>query len=230
MSYTIEARITLKAAVKLLISNEIDIASSLNESQAKNILYELGNMDISSLLRIIDSIPPQEQAESATLPQFGSMQTLIRVPETMVSLGFDCLSYTQLGFYLKGDVNAKQSANSKYGETHGKGACQLGYASCKNNRLCFSSFTDAICSIGDKELQHRITTLLCLRIPIIHTLLYRAKNGKINGYEPMARLELSTQKRRAICVRMILKELANLNDAQLSMRINNIVWELDEGE
>lgn len=225
MSYTIEARITPKAAVKLLISNEIDVASSLSESAAEDILYELNNTDIADFLKIIDTLEPLNQVNSATLPQFGSLETLIRVPEIMVSLGFDCLSYTQLGFYLKGDVNAKQSANAKYGETHGKGACQLGFASCHNNRLCFSSLTGAICSLDDKELQHRITTILCLRIPIIQTLLCRAKQGMVNGYEPMSHLEVSTQRRRAICVRMILKELGHLNDSQLSQRINNIVWE-----
>ena len=230
MGYTINARITPRAAAKLLISNEIDTDASLTVAHAETILYELSTTDVVDLLKIIDTIEPLNQVDSATLPQFGSLETLVKVPETMVSLGFDCLSYTQLGFYLKGDVNAKQSANAKYGETHGKGACQLGYASCHQNRLCFSPFTDAICAINNKELQHQITTLLCLRIPIIQTLLHRAKNGTVNGYEPMSHLELSTQKRRAICVRMILKELGHLNNPQLSLRINNIVWELEEDE
>ena len=225
MGYTIEARITPRAAVKLLISNEIDIDSCITDAQAEAILHELSSTDISDILKIIDSIEPLSQIDSATLPQFGSLETVVKVPEILVSLGFDCLSYTQLGFYLKGDVNARQSANAKYGETHGKGACQLGFASCSNSRLCFSSFTGAICSLNDDELQHRITTLLCFRIPIIQTLLCRAKNGRVNGYEPMSHLEMSTQKRRAICVRMILKELGHLEDSQLSQRINNIVWE-----
>ena len=230
MGYTINARITPRAAVKLLISNEIDTEASLAPEQAAAILHELSVTDVVELLKIIDTIDPLDQVDSLTLPQFGSLETLLKVPEILISLGFDCLSYIQLGFYLKGDVNAKPSANAKYGETHGKGACQLGYARCHQNRVCFSPFTSAICSIDDKDLQHRLTALLCLRIPIIQTLLHRAQNGAVNGYEPMSHLEFSTQKRRAICVRMILKELGHLENPQLSFRINNIVWTSEEDE
>ena len=228
VGYTIDARITPKTAVKLLIANEMDLDAPLTEQQASAILHELSRASVEDLLKVIDIIEPLEQMDSGTLPQFGSLETLLRVPEIIVSLGFDSLSYTQLGFYLKGDIHAKQAANAKYGETHAKGACMLGYASFKQGRLTTSAFTDAICALEDQELRHRITTLLCLRIPMIQTLLCRAKDGQVNGYEPMASLKPSTQKRRSSCIRMILKELEHLKNDQLSLRIKNILWERNE--
>ena len=104
----------------------------------------------------------------------------------------------------------------------------LGYASFKQGRLTTSAFTNAICALEDQELRHRITTLLCLRIPMIQTILCRAKDGQVNGYEPMASLKPSTQKRRSSCIRMILKELEHLKSDQLSLRIKNILWERNE--
>ena len=226
---TINASITPAAAVRLLIMNEIAIDGFWQTKQAEKVFSELGNTSISELLRIVDFIQPQEQVDSATLPQFGSLETVIRVPEIMIDTGIDGLSYTQLGFYLKGDVNAKQSANAKYGETHGKGACQLGFAGCQKSKIHFGSLTNAFHEIQDMDEKLRLSKLLCFRIPIVQTLLNRARSGKVNGYEPMSHLEKSTQIRRAICVKMILRELNTLQDSELSKRIANVYWDVDEG-
>lgn len=228
LDYTINANISPTAAVRLLMMNEIAIDGYWQTKQAESVLDELGNTSIAAILRIIDYIEPQAQVDSATLPQFGSLETLVRVPEIMISTGMDGLSYTQLGFYLKGDVNAKQAANAKYGETHGKGACQLGIAGCQKSRIHFGSLTNAFHAIADGSQKLRLAKLLCFRIPIIQTLLNMARTGRINGYAPMSYLERSTQTRRAICVKMILRELHTLEDPELSRRINNIYWNIDE--
>lgn len=228
MDYTISASITPSAAVRLLVLNEIAVDGYWQTKQAENLLTAFGNTSISEFLRIIDFIDPQSQVDSATLPQFGSLETLIRVPEIMISTGLDGLSYTQLGFYLKGDVNAKQAANAKYGETHGKGACQLGFAGCQRSRIHFGSLTNAFHDIQDEAEKLRLAKLLCFRIPIIQTLLNKARSGKTNGFEPMSHLEKSTQIRRAICVKMVLRELLTLQDSELSMRIENIYWDIEK--
>ena len=225
---TINANIAPTAAIRLLIMNEIGIDGYWQAKQAENLLDELEKTKISEFLRIIDFIEPLDNVDSVTLPQFGSLETLVRVPEIMISTGMDGLSYTQLGFYLKGDVNAKQSANAKYGETHGKGACQLGFAGCQKNKIHFGSLTNAFHAISDNERKIKLAKLLCFRIPIIQTLLNKARDGAVNGFDPMSHLEKSTQVRRAICVKKILRELHTLQDPELSRRIDTIYWDLEK--
>ena len=226
MSCLINAKISSKAAVRLLVMNEIDISYYWQTKQAEALLEELYYTDVSELLRIIDFIDPQTSFDSSTIPQFGSLKTLIRIPETMISKGIDGLSYTQLGFFLKEDIKAKPSANAKYGETHGKGACQLGLAECKKGKIHFGALTNAFNSIHDQNRQLRIAKLLCFRIPVVQTLLNRARDEKVNGFNLISFLEESTQQRRAICIKMILKELKTLENADLSKRIDNIYWNI----
>ena len=228
LDYTFNASITPAAAVRLMVMNQIAVDGHWQARQAENLLIEYSNTSIAEFLRIIDFIEPKAQVDSATLPQFGSLEMLIRVPEIMISTGLDGLTHTQLGFYLKGDVNAKQAANAKYGETHGKGACQLGFAVCQNCRIYFGALTGAFHDISNDEEKLKLVKLLCFRIPIVQTLLNRACDGMVNGYEPMAHLETSTQIRRGICVRMIFRELLTLQDVELSRRINNIYWSIEK--
>ena len=197
--------------------------------QAESLLEEVLHLPIDEVIKIIDSLEPQDQIASSTLPQFGSLATLMRVPDVLITTGIDGLSYPQLGFYLKGDIHAKQSANAKYGETHGKGAWQLGFVDCQNCKIHFGALTNAFHDIGSADRKLHLARVLCLRIPIIQTLLIEAKNGKTNGYLPMSHLEKSTRARRAICVRMILRELGLLENELLSQRIDNIYWDLEEG-
>jgi hypothetical protein len=190
---TISANITPTAAVRLLIMNEIAIDGFWQTKQAENLLNELDNTTVTSLLRIIDFIEPQNQVDSVTLPQFGSLETLVRVPEIMISTGMDGLSYTQLGFYLKGDVNAKQSANAKYGETHGKGACQLGFAGCQKSKIHFGSLTNAFHEIPDHDRKLRLAKLIYIEYnsrQIVAEYLYSArKQERSNHYEPPQRYD-----------------------------------------
>ena len=230
MGYTINAHVTPSAAVRLLIMNDLSLNGYWNMKQAETILDQLYETEIVELLKIVDFIEPTQEINSSTLPQFGSLETLIRVPEVLVSTGIDGLSYTQLGFYLKGDIRAKQGSNQKYGETHGKGACQLGITYCDNNKVRFGALTNAFHGIEDKRKQYRIAQLLCFRIPVIQTLLNLSKKQRINGFSIMSHLSTSTQIRRSICVKMILRELVNLEDNMLTNRINNIYWDIEEGD
>ena len=228
MSYTITANITPSAAIRLLISNEMDISGYWESDQAEMLLEKLYRTNVSELLKVIDCIEPLDRIESGTLPQFGSLDTLIRVPEVLISTGIDGISYPQLGFYLKKDHTASYDTNYKYGETHGKGACQLGVTVCEDSKVHFGALTNAFYGIGDKETQHLLLQKLCFRMPIIQTLLNRAKDSRINGYAPMGVDSKLTKKRRGICVKMVLKELHALGDETLDQRINNIYWDLGE--
>ena len=228
LEYTINAKITSKSAVRLLITNEIAIDGYWQTKQAENLLNELGNTKVSELLQIIDSVEAQIQVDSLSLPQFGSLETLIRVPEIMIATGIDGLSYSQLGFYLKCDIAAKQQAIAKYGETHGKGACQLGIAQCQSSKIYFGALTNAFHDISNENEKLRLAKFLCFRIPIVQTLLNLARNNKVNGFSPMSHLKESTQIRRAICAKMIFRELLTLQDPELTKRINNIYWEIKQ--
>lgn len=228
LDYAINAAITTEAAVRLLIMNEIALDGYWSSKQAENLLNAILSASITELLRIIDFIGPQRRIDSSTLPQFGTLETVIRVPDVLVSTGLDGLSYAQLGFYLKGDISAKQLANAKYGETHGKGACQLGLTESKKNKIHFGALTSAFYSIADINTKLVIVRKLCFRIPIIQALLNSARYGKVNGYSLMTHLEKSTQIRRAICAKMILRELETFQDPELSRRIRNVSWDLEK--
>ena len=227
LHYTINANITSISAMYLFIMNEISIDGYWQTKQAESLINELRNTTVPDLLRIVDFIKPKSQINAKHLPQFGTLETLIRIPEIMISTGLDGLTYTQLGFYLKGDINAKQNTNAKYGETHGKGAHQLGLVGFQDCKVCFGALTNTFHAIDDKKEQLRLAKLLCFRIPIIQTLLNRARTEKINGFELMSCLERSTKLRRSICIKKILRELQTLQDVELSSRIENIYWDIE---
>lgn len=224
----INASITPKAAVRLLISNELDIRGYWETEQAERLLDELYDTRVDELLRVIDCMEPLMQVDSITLPQFGSIDTLIRVPEVLASTGIDGLSYGQLGFYLKNDSGDTYTTIYKFGENHGKGASLLGVTVCENHKIYFGALTNTFYGIGDKAKQYALMQKLFFRIPLIQTLLHQAKDGRVNGYAPMRVESQKTKKRRGSCARTILKELHTLGNETLDQRINNIYWDLDE--
>lgn len=229
LAFTVQANITPKAAVKLVLTNDIQLNCYWHNTQAMAILTELLDMSIDEFLAIVDCISPWEQIDSATLPQFGSLETVLRVPEILVQKGVDGFTVAQLGFYLKGDINATQGANAKFGENHGKGASFLGLACHEDGKICFSALTGAINHVTSYADRYAIAQRLCFRIPVVQTLLHNARYGKINGFAPMSYLKESTQLRRAQCIKLIFKELRTLSHPELTARINNIYWEINEG-
>ena len=228
MAFTIQANISPKAAVKLILTNDIQLNCYWHNTQALSILNEILAFEIDEILNLVDCVAPWQQVESASLPQFGSIDMVLRVPEMLVQKGVNGFTVAQLGFYLKNDPSATNLANSKFGENHGKGASFLGLACHEEGKICFSALTGALCHM-DRADQCVIAHKLCFRIPIVQTLLHNARTGKINGYEPMSHLKISTQMRRAQCVKLIFKELRKFNHPELTRRIENVHWEISEG-
>jgi len=224
MSFSISTAITPHAAAKLLISNEIDISSALPLESSTKILDELLNLSIEECLSIIDQHPYGNVADAKSIPQFGKIETLRHVPHYFIEKGQTCVDYPQLGFYLKPDIHASLSANTKFGENHGKTVSLLGLAQCVNKRICPSALTNAFCSYSP-EMQINIITKLFFRIPIVQILLSSSFASRTNGYLPMQTLMKSTQQRRSQCLRAILKTMSSYNNGKLTRRINNIVWE-----
>ena len=159
------------------------------------------------------------------IPQFGSIESVCRVPNILIDNGFECMNYAQMGFALKGDINASLEANTKFGENHGKAASILGIASCKNKRIYKSDFSLAFYNLDPLD-QYDLVTRLFFKIPIVQGLLKLSKEGEVNGYSLMDEMTDSTKKRRGQCLRAIFKHLKSFDNDSLNDRINNIVWRI----
>ena len=115
MGYSVTTSITPHAAAKLLLSNEIDITYNIQQDIVEKIFDELLSLTIDECLSIVDSNNYGNIADIKHIPQFGKIETLIRVPQYFVDKGHSSVDYPQLGFYLKPDINASLVANSKFG-------------------------------------------------------------------------------------------------------------------
>lgn len=226
MKYNILAKITPSAAVKLLITNEMDLSYFNLDNQINQIWDSLLEISVDEILSIIDNLQICEVAVAKDIPQFGRLDTIDKVPfyfEDSSSLQAD---YAQLGFYLKKDINATLGANTKFGENHGKGASLLGIVKCKNKKIVPSMLTFSFCELS-KEKRYKVLVLLMFRIPIIQILLKISKKRQIDGFGPMVLLSESTKKRRSQCVRKILSILKTLDSQELNERLENILWVLE---
>ena len=224
MDFSIQTSITPSAAAKLLISGEIDVEGTWNPNAAQKVLDELLLLPIDDILRIIDGNPYGKVAEAKNIPQFGKIETILNVPSYFIDNGNCCADYPQLGFFLKPDVTATLVANTKFGENHGKAASILGIANCVHKRIVPSALTYAFVDF-DNNLKIEIIKRLLFRIPIVQIILSAATSGKVNGYAPMLQLKDSTKHRRGQCLRAIFRILKGYNHADLTARIDNIVWE-----
>lgn len=227
MGYSIPSYVTPHGVVRLLLCNEISLTNENNWSvlQAETVFNTLLSMKISEILSIVDSAKP-DYLNTAMIPQFGSIENLIRVPFILASTGCSQLNYAELGLRLKNDINANLTANIKFGENHGKGAALLGLINCEGRRFLQSSLSLGFCQIGERTVQREVVLRLFFRIPLVQAILSAAKKGTINGYELMSELTQSTKKRRGQCLRAIFSDLNSIADAELSKRIQNITWEI----
>ena len=225
MKYSIKATISSDTAAKLVLSNEIDLSDTWTYDQSKEVLNSLLLFDIAEILDIIEW-QDVSIIGSSEVPQFGSAEALAKVPQVLSSTGIQSLSYAQLGYYLKQDVNAKLEANIKFGENHGKGAALLGIAQCINGKISCSSLSAGFCKLHDAQIQNDVIMRLYFRIPIIQLILQNAKTSKYNGYEPIRFFTEITMKRRGQCLRRIFKHLSEIDNAELNRRLNNIYWEV----
>lgn len=223
MGHWIDAEITSKAAAKLLISGEMSVAGQWGTGMAQKVLIELIRLPIEEILKIVDCNLYGNIVDIKYIPQFGKIDTIMRVPYYFQVLQQSSADYPQMGFYLKQDINANLMANTKFGENYGKAASILGVTSCANKRIMPSVFTEAFCEL-DCETQHEVFRKLIFRVPIIQVILKSATEGPFNGYSPMSQLKESTMKRRGQCIRAMLRELYKYQNEELNMRIENVIW------
>lgn len=224
MGFSIKAAITPKAAARLLISGEIDLTEKWLVDDAQKVFDELLSMSVGEFLQIADSNHYGDIADIKFIPQFGKIETLIKVPSCFVDNGKSSLDYPQLGFYLKNDIDATLAANTKFGENHGKATSILGITSCINKRIIPSALTFAFLAY-DTQQQDQIIKRLFFRIPIVQIILKQAAIGTFNGHLPMEHLKESTMHRRSQCLRAIFKWSREFQNDSLNARIENIVWE-----
>ena len=145
------------------------------------------------------------------------------MPAYFERYGNRCADYAQMGFYLKNDLNATLSANTKFGENHGKVASLLGLVECQEGRICPTVFTSAFCTFSEAD-QLKILSKLFFRIPIIQILLRSAAHEQVNGYSPMCQLMPSTKIRRGSSVKSILTYIRDITAPELMFRLDNIYW------
>ncbi len=223
MKGSITVKTTPKGAARLLLLNDVCLTEAWTFDQASAILDALQQLKISEILCLIDGTPADRYIGSADIPQFGSIEALIQVPELVYHSGQ--LNYPQLGFALKKDMNAKLEANIKFGENHGKGATLLGLTDCVDGKFVSSALTNVFVNSFDYQSKQRIVEKLCFRIPLIQLLLRKAKDEVLNGYSFMGSLSVSTKKRRSQCIRRIFRSFSAYDDEQLTSRLHNIKWE-----
>lgn len=224
MDFSVQASITAKAAAKLIFSGEIDVEGTWTSNSAQKVLDEVLVLSIDEILEIVDCNHYGEIADVRNIPQFGKIDTIIKVPSYFVEYGNCSADYPQLGFFLKQDVNATLTANTKFGENHGKAASILGIVNCVHKRIVPSALTYSFSDL-DHDQKEKIIKRLLFRIPVVQIILSSAKHGMVNGYDSMNQLMESTRHRRSQCLRAIFRILKEYNNADLSVRIDNIVWE-----
>lgn len=224
MGFSVQASITPKAAAKLLFSDEIDVSGAWAPNSAPKVLDEILTIPIDEILKIVDCNHYGKIADVRSIPQFGKVETIINVPSYFVMSGSCSADYPQLGFFLKQDVNATLTANTKFGENHGKAASILGIANCVHQRIVPSTLTYAFVELNHDQKEDIIKKLF-FKIPAVQIILRSAKNGTINGYDPMTQLMESTKHRRSQCLRAVFRILREYNNVDLNARIDNIIWE-----
>ena len=220
--------VTVNGCARLIVMGEADLSSHLSHDEVKKIVYKIIEMPVDELLAYVDASVLRGSFDSSEIPQFGKMETLYMIPEVYSIRGASGMDYPQLGFGLKKDPTAKLEANTKYGENHGKVAAQLGILILEKQKLYPSCLTDVISSLGEKE-REILYAKLCFRIPIVREFLKRAKDGNINGYEPLCKLSDSTRERRGSSIRTILRQIALLDSEEINRRLSNVQW-IKEGD
>lgn len=223
MKYCLTVNVTPEAVAKLLLTREMDLTNSMCNIQIGKVWDCLLSMNPEDILHVIDCNKLSNIANVKYIPQFGKLETLRKVPYYFFDTGNVCADYSQLGFYLKHDLSSSLGANVKFGENHGKGASLLGIVNCVETKIVPSILTDSFCQLSLEE-QEKILIVLLFRVPIIQILLQNAKNRSISVYEPLILLSESTQRRRAQCIKAILKIIRTLNSKEINERLDNIIF------
>ena len=221
----LETSLTYKTATKLLFSHELPLNFAITTDESKRLIEEVERIEIDSILKIIDSNELPNTIEVTQLPQFGSVRMVAKVPKEIRDSRNVDISYAQIGFLLRRDPNVSFIANQKYGETHLKGAIMVGLVYRRDKKTSSSILTSGFCEIDEEGKQDLIVRKLFLRIIPLQLLLQKAKDKKVNVFTFIdSRISEKTQQRRIGCLKMICRELKQLNNDELNRRINNIDW------
>ena len=211
--------------IRLYFEDELDLSSGWTYKQAQQLLLGIEQTDVSDILKIIDSSEPYMGVSSNDVPQYGSFSSLLKVPEIIAQKSMISVRYELLGFCLLNDMSASKNANIKYGETHGKGAAHLGLVLLTDDGLRPSVLTVPFVDIKDEEWKSSCVRKMLLRMKVIQNVLRDAKDQRVRVFDYLGDLAQSTKIRRAACLKFISKELRQLNCSELSLRLDNVIWE-----
>ena len=224
--HNIRVELTPKTTAELIIRSEIDLFDGWGQGQARQVLDEILNLPIDTLLSIVDGVFTSVPIGTDNIPQFGKIENVVRVPQIMLEEKALQVDFVELGFLMKKDPTATMASNQKFGENHGKVASQIGIITCVGTRFVPSVISDSFVNNYDEEQKMDIATKLFIRVPIIRALLRDAKDRQLNGYDYMNLLERSTKERRGSSIRTILKSLKRFGNDELDRRIDSVTWEL----
>lgn len=225
MIFSVPANITAKTAAKLIISGEMDLDTQWSFQTTQQVLNEVLNLSIDELLQIVDQHNWGTQADVKCVPQFGKIETIIKVPTCFSKIEQNSIDFAHLGLCLKNDPAGKLSAHMKYGENHGKVTSLIGLTNPTKGHINYSPITDVFCSL-DEATKRKLVIRLFFRIPVIQILLKEAATKEYNGYLPIQHLSPSTQIRRGSSIKSILWWMHEEESDILDTRINRIFWEV----
>ena len=224
MTFAIPAKITTKAAAKLIISGDIDLDNQWSFQTTQEVLHELLKLSIEELLQVVAQHNWGLQADVKDVPQFGKIETIIKVPDCFSKIEQNTIDFACLGLCLKNNPTGKLTAHIKYGENHGKTASLIGLTNLTRGHINYSSITDAFCLL-DESTKRKLVIRLFFRIPVIQILLKEAANKEYNGYSALQYLSPSTRIRRGSSIKNILCWMHEEKSNLLDERINRIFWE-----
>ena len=225
MKKFVEIKIPILTAAILLIFDRIDISANWAEEQSCQILKELLNLDINLVVEFIDSVTREAEICAQNIPQFGKVETVVKVPEIICKKNFKPLDFAFLGYLLKNDINSSNAANQKFGENHGKLSSLIGLTRLQNNKFTNSAITYAYVNCFDDKEKMQLLKRLFFRVPIVQKLIRESAKGTINGYNYMLQLKDSTIIRRGSSVKKILNYIKKDEEGVVVSRIDNIIWD-----
>ena len=224
MTFSVPSQITAKAAAKLIISGDIDLDNQWSFQITEEILHEVLNLSIEELLQIVDQHKWGTQADVRYVPQFGKIETIMKVPTCFSKIGQNSIDFAHLGLCLKNDPTASLQSNDKFGDNHGKVASTIGLTNLTERQINYSPITEVFCSL-DESTKRKLVIRLFFRMPVIQILLKEASTADYNGYLPIKHLRPSTRIRRGSSIKNILRWMHEEESDILDARINRIFWE-----
>ena len=191
---------------------------------ALKVLNNISEMSPEILLRIIDDLPDTDLS-AEDIPQISKLSYAI---DGLCHLSQQGLSYTEFGSKIDGRKVDTDLGKQKYGENHAKilALIDLAWISKKEK-----PYTVKISPIGqclkDYSFEYLVPKLI-LRIPIIQSILKKAKYHPVDIKNDLTMLKTSTNIRRTSSIRALLRELRGIKSEEIGRRLDNIVPGLND--